>query len=383
MGLLVCSALEPGFPIVYASASFERLTLYAAADVVGKSCHMLQGPDTDRDKVALMARALRNGQECRVVVLNYRGDGEPFWNEVFLSPLKDAAGTIVSYVGVQHDVTARVRHDSELTHMALHDALTGLPNRRLLEDRIRMALERSARDDSSVALLMLDLDRFKRVNDSLGHGAGDALLSQVASRLSAALRSSDTVARLSGDEFAVLCEPELSSASVEAVAMRALSVFAEPFQLGPHRLPVTSSVGIAISHQRSTTVETMLREADAAMYRAKRRGQGLAELFDPSAHDITVKRLALEVELHQALEAGALHVEYQPKVDLSTGAVSYVEALVRWKHPGRGHIAPAVFIPVAEATGLIRSVGRLRPRHGRQRRDRVATPVRSGPSGSA
>jgi diguanylate cyclase (GGDEF)-like protein len=305
-----------------------------------------------------MATALRNGEECRVVVRNYRKDGEPFWNEVFLSPVTDGEGRIVSYVGVQHDVSGRVAHEAELTRMALHDALTGLPNRRLLDDRIRMALERSAREGGAVALLMLDLDQFKRVNDTLGHAAGDVLLCQVASRLGDALRSTDTVARLGGDEFAVLCAPDLSS-SVEAVADRVLSVFAKPFQLGAHRLPVTSSVGMAVTQRGAASVATLMREADVAMYRAKRRGQGLVERFDASAsaHDIKVERLELEVDLHQALEHGDLHVEYQPKVDLRTGDVRHVEALVRWDHPDRGRVPPAAFIPIAEATGTIKRIG--------------------------
>ncbi len=356
--MLVCDALEAGFPIIYASASFERLTQFSPEEVLGRSCRLLQGPDTDPLHIATMAQALRSGEECRVVVLNYRKDGAPFWNEVFLSPVIDAGGTIVSYVGVQHDVSGRVAHEAELTRMALHDALTGLPNRRLLDDRTRMALERSARDGGAVALLMLDLDHFKRVNDTLGHAAGDILLCRVASRLDHALRSTDTVARLGGDEFAVLCGPDLSS-SVQAVADRVLSVFAEPFELGAHRLPVTSSVGIAVSRRGSATVETLLRDADVAMYRAKRRGQGLVEFFDPSAstHDISVERLELEVDLHRALEDGALHVEYQPKVDLGTGDVRFVEALVRWDHPERGRVPPGAFIPIAESTGLIKRIG--------------------------
>jgi diguanylate cyclase (GGDEF)-like protein/PAS domain S-box-containing protein len=357
VGLLQCSALEPGFPIVHASPSFELLTGYTEAEVIGRSCRILQGPETDPGAVAVMARTLRTGGECRVVVRNYRKDGSAFWNEVFLAPVTDADGRIVRYIGVQHDVTGRRESEAELARQALQDPLTGLPNRRLLQDRVTMALERAARDGGAcVAMLVADLDGFKRVNDTLGHGAGDDLLRQAAARLQANLRGADTVARLGGDEFAVLCEAALGDA-VGAVAGRVARSFAAPFEVDGHRLLVSASIGIAVADGGHATMATLLQDADAAMYRAKRRGAGLVEVFEPSMRAADVRRFELEVELNRALEDGTMHVEYQPKVDLATGAVRYVEALARWHHPERGPISPVAFIPVAEAAGLIGRIG--------------------------
>jgi diguanylate cyclase (GGDEF)-like protein/PAS domain S-box-containing protein len=357
VSLVLCSAVEPGFPIIHANPSFEALTGHDASDVIGRRCSMLQGPGTRPEGVARMREALRRGDECRVQLLNYRKDGSEFWNEVFLSPLRDVDGAVVRYVGVLHDVTRRREFAAALAQAALHDPLTGLPNRRLLEDRVGMALERASRDGCTVGMLMLDLDEFKRVNDTLGHGAGDDLLRQVSARLDHTLRGVDTVARLGGDEFAVLCGTCVSAEAVHAVADRVLSVFAAPFELDGNRLRISTSAGIAIAEAGQGDVETVLREADAAMYRAKRRGSGLVEVFDRSLREAAVRRFEMEVELNQALDEHALHVDYQPKVDLATGDVRFVEALVRWNHPGRGPISPAVFIPVAEASGLIGRVG--------------------------
>jgi diguanylate cyclase (GGDEF)-like protein/PAS domain S-box-containing protein len=357
VGMLVCSALEPGFPVIHADPSFERLTGYGTEEVLGRSCRMLQGPDTDPATAAEMGRALRDGRSCRVVLLNYRKDGGRFWNEVFLMPVPDETGTITRYVGVQHDVSERHEADAELTRLALYDALTGLPNRRLLEDRVRTALERAAREQDRIAMFVLDLDQFKRVNDTLGHRSGDELLREVATRLRGAMRGSDTVARLGGDEFAVLSEHCSSPAAVEAVSERIRSVFAAPVPVDHHELAVSASVGLTVTGDASVSVESVLGEADAAMYRAKRRGHGFMATFDRSMREASLRRFETEVDLVQALEQGQLHIEYQPKVRLATGDVRFAEALVRWDHPQRGRIPPGDFIPVAEAAGLVGRIG--------------------------
>jgi diguanylate cyclase (GGDEF)-like protein len=240
-------------------------------------------------------------------------------------------------------------------HMAVHDALTGLPNRVLFLDRVDHALETVSRRPRNVAVLFLDLDNFKLVNDSLGHGAGDQLLVAVADRLSGALKAGDTVARFGGDEFAVLADINEEADAIH-IAERILAMFAHPFALEGREVFASASIGIAIS-SRTFDGEALVRDADAAMYRAKSRGRAGYELFDEAMRARVMQRLQLESELHRALKRGELELAYQPIVSLADGAVLGAEALVRWHHPERGLLMPGDFIPIAEEVGLIVPIG--------------------------
>ncbi len=246
----------------------------------------------------------------------------------------------------------------ELRHQALHDILTGLPNRALILDRLEQMLARARREHSAVAALFIDVDNFKDINDTLGHPVGDTLLRAVATRLSTALRESDTVGRLGGDEFVVLVEGASLYAGPEVVAQRLLDVLREPFDLGDDVRPylVTASIGIA-SGERSSA-DDMLRDADVALYRAKAAGKGCYVLFQPEMQTEIHDRLQLEMELRDAVSDGQLFLLYQPTFDLTTVTVTGVEALVRWQHPRRGIISPSDFIPLAEETGAILDIGR-------------------------
>jgi diguanylate cyclase (GGDEF)-like protein len=246
----------------------------------------------------------------------------------------------------------------ELARRALHDPLTGLPNRALLADRLEQALARSREDGTMLALLLVDLDEFKNVNDSLGHHTGDQLLTQVAPRLRAAVRPQDTVARFGGDEFVVLCEGLAGPWEAEDVAHRLAGAWSEPFPLGEDDVYISGSTGIAVARAGRADRAALLREADAAMYRAKDRGRGHAELYDDAMRAQAYERLRLERDLRRALADGDIAVHYQPIVDLETGRPIAVEALSRWTHPERGHVSPAAFIPVAEESGLIADLGR-------------------------
>jgi diguanylate cyclase (GGDEF)-like protein len=272
----------------------------------------------------------------------------------------------------------RKRVEVELAHQALHDALTGLPNRGLFLDRLAQALTRLGRHSSTLAVLFCDLDRFKVVNDSLGHGAGDLLLVDVARRLEYVLRAGDTAARFGGDEFVILCEDIVGAHQAIAIAERVSAALAAPFVLGEDEAFVRTSIGIAMATGQESRPEALLRDADAAMYRAKERGGGVYEVFDDDMRARAVKRLETENALYRALERGEFILHYQPQVALATGAVSGMEALVRWQHPERALVAPGEFIGAAEETGLILEIGAWALREACEQLARWNVPGRSG-----
>ncbi|HVW31968.1 MAG TPA: EAL domain-containing protein, partial [Acidimicrobiia bacterium] len=241
----------------------------------------------------------------------------------------------------------------QLRHEAFHDALTGLPNQLLFEEAVSLALAERRRPERKLAVFVLDLDRFKRVNDSLGHPAGNELLRAVARRLTGAVRSGDTVARMSGDEFTVLVTGLRSTGEAAFVAEKVIAVFRTPFTVAGQELHITPSLGIAVAPEDGTRPSVLLKNADTAMYRAKERGRNCFEIYSVDMNSAAEARLALEADLHTALDTGGLKVVYQPQIDLVTGRLTGVEALARWDHPTLGPIAPDVFIPVAEESGLI------------------------------
>jgi len=266
-------------------------------------------------------------------------------------------GTVVGRVWSFRDITEHKRLQTELAHQAFHDALTQLANQALFRDRVEHAVVRASRHDSHLAVLFLDMDNFKTVNDSLGHTAGDELLVAVADRLGECLRLEDTAARLGGDEFAVLLEDLTDKREATDVAERVLAALRRPLQIGGREMFVGVSVGIAFDLPGADS-DQLLRNADLAMYTAKSRGKGRYEIFEPEMHATAVRRLEMEADLRRALDGGELVLHYQPIVALATRRMSGVEALVRWQHPDRGLLPPSVFIGLAEETGLIHQLGR-------------------------
>jgi diguanylate cyclase (GGDEF)-like protein/PAS domain S-box-containing protein len=266
-------------------------------------------------------------------------------------------GEIEFISSVSRDISERKAFESRLEHEATHDPLTGLPNRTLLLDRLTVALARADRHGTAVAVLFLDLDRFKVVNDSLGHGVGDRLLVAAADRLATTLRPGDTVARFGGDEFVILCEDLEGKGDADLIAERVAATIAEPFQFEDTEVFVTCSTGISYAEHADVAPESMVRDADAAMYEAKAKGRAQWAIFDRRMREQAVDRLDVENALRHALERHELRVAYQPEIDLRTGRIIGVEALVRWEHPQRGLLAPGEFIGVAEETGLIVPIG--------------------------
>jgi diguanylate cyclase (GGDEF)-like protein len=282
-----------------------------------------------------------------------RKDGTEFPVEISLSPLRAESGTIVS--AAIRDVSERKALEEQLVHQALHDPLTNLPNRALLMDRIDRALQRSRRSTRTTAVLFLDLDRFKLVNDSRGHVIGDAILRLVSERLTRMVRESDTIARFGGDEFVVVTQLDDRS-EIALLGDRLLTAFDEVITLEGVEAYVTASLGISIAGPESTA-DSLLREADAAMYYAKGRGRSRVEFYDESIRVEAARRLETESALHRALERSEFCVEYQPIVAIDSGELVAAEALVRWQHPERGTLYPDDFMGVAEDTGLIDRIG--------------------------
>ena len=282
--------------------------------------------------------------------------GHEVWAMVHVSCVRDSVGQPRYLVEQIQDVTEQRTMREHLAHAAIHDPLTGLPNRVLFMDRLTVALERAARLDRQVAVAFLDLDRFKLVNDGLGHSVGDELLKAVAIRLGGALRAGDTVARFGGDEFTVLCEGLADDDEAMVVAERVLEQLQQPFELAGAPVYVSASVGVVIADAEATP-SSMLRDADSAMYLAKEAGRNRVEIFDGTSHTLALENLHIINELHSALATNEFRLQYQPIVDLSSGEIVAVEALARWQHPERGLLGPDHFVPLAEECGLIVPLG--------------------------
>ncbi len=343
----------------------EMLRLEAGADASltaprtdGSQCfRVLRDSEEVSTEDLPLQRAARgdpvNGEELRVVF----EDGASLDMLISAATVRDAAGRPTGAVGAAVDITGRKRTEERIKHLAHHDQLTGLPNRVLLQDRLRQALALAQRGGSQVGVMLLDLDSFKDLNDTLGHPAGDWLLRAVAERLAAAVRPSDTLARLGGDEFAVV-QPGLEGPEgAAALAQRLIDTLAAPFALEAQEVHVSASVGVAVFPEDSEHADGLVRKADLALYRAKQEGRGRSRFFEPMMDAEVQARQRLERELRRALERNEFVLHYQPQVNLRSDRVDSVEVLVRWQHPERGLVLPSEFIPAAEASGLIRPLG--------------------------
>jgi diguanylate cyclase (GGDEF)-like protein/PAS domain S-box-containing protein len=335
--------------IEIANPATSRMFGYGVDELAG--AHIDSLLDSDHDSSGGRQRTrVQLGREAT----GRRRDGTTFPLELSVTETSVDGRTVATVVA--RDVTERKAFERRLAHQGTHDALTGLPNRTLFMDRVGHALAASRRTHRPMAVLFCDVDRFKVVNDSLGHTAGDALLYAVAARFRRAVRTSDTVARFGGDEFVILAEDLANEADATVVAEKLANALREPIRIGSNEIVVTSSIGIAMPED-SSTPETLVRDADVAMYRAKGRGRARHERFDSQLRAQALERLDIESALRRAVGLEEFLVHYQPEVDLDTERVVGVEALVRWDHPDKGLTSPAAFLPIAEETGLIVDIG--------------------------
>jgi diguanylate cyclase (GGDEF)-like protein/PAS domain S-box-containing protein len=354
-GILVTDALTR---IKTVNPAFTRITGYEPEEVVGRSPSILASGRHDAAFYRELWGALRRTGYWSGEIWNRRKDGRVYPEWLSLAAIRDPQGEIQEYVGVFSDITRRKQDEEQIRRQANYDALTGLPNRTLLVDRLARALAAAHREELKVALLFVDLDRFKGVNDSLGHAVGDELLQQVAGRLRDCLRETDTVARFGGDEFVVMLEGVRHANDAAQVAKKLIADLERPFALVGREVFIGASVGITLYPDDSQDADNMLRNADMAMYRAKDAGRNTYQFFTLTMNEEVQARIELERDLRQALERGQLCLHWQPIVSAVEGRMVAAEALLRWEHPARGQVPPGLFVPLAEDTGLIGPIGR-------------------------
>ncbi len=347
--------------IVFVNDAFEKKTGYKREEVLGKSPRILLEPDPAKFKLLEMAKGLQQTRQARTELKVFRKTGTPFWVELEVVSVQANADEVTHWVAVGRDITHRKGAEEMIRHLAFYDPLTDLPNRQLLLDRLQKALSQSVRTGQHGALMFIDLDNFKILNDTLGHHVGDQLLQQVAQRLKNSVRKTDTVARLGGDEFVVMVDDLSSNADAAASKSRALSekvltVLREPFQIAGHQHFATPSIGVTTFSGNQSDVSELLKQADLAMYQAKALGRNTLCYFAPDMLATVTANAAIGIALREGLREKQFVVHYQPQVNLQ-GLVTGVEALVRWNHPEEGLVMPAAFIPVAEDTGLILPLG--------------------------
>jgi diguanylate cyclase (GGDEF)-like protein/PAS domain S-box-containing protein len=356
--ILIVSASDPSMPLVYVNRAFEKVTGYGRDEAIGRNCRFLHGEDRDQPELDKIRRAIAEQSDGQALLRNYRKDGSLFWNMLHVTPVRDPHSGLVShFVGIQYDITQLKRYQEELEHQANHDALTGLANRNLLRDRLQQALAVGNRYARDFSVAFVDLDNFKLINDSLGHDAGDLLLKIAGERLLACVREGDTVARLGGDEFVLLVAEQERDDDIYRTIQRVMAAISQPFVVKEHEFKVTCSVGIASFPRDGEDADTLLRNADSAMYRAKDLGRNTFQLYSSEMNANLGERLTLETDLWNALERGEFVLHYQPKVELKTAQIIGMEALLRWQHPTKGMIPPGKFIPVAEESSLIVQIG--------------------------
>ena len=343
--------------IEYVNRKFTEVTGYLPAEVIHKNIEILKSEQGSQQEYGKLWQAIIEGEEWRGELYHCKKNGEYFWELISISPVKTPTGAITHFLAIAEDITQRKAIEARTWQQANYDDLTGLPNRNLFMDRLKQMLVEATRDGHRVAVMYLDLDRFKYVNDTLGHDTGDQLLSQAGQRLACCVRESDTVSRLGGDEFTVILRDIASEHAVVVVAEKILEIFLRPFLLNNREAYVGASIGITLFPTDATDPSDLLRNADTAMYQAKEAGRNTYRFFTQAMNEQAEKRVTLENALRVALRNKEFSIVYQPIIDLTSKEIVGAEALLRWRKTGYGLIPPEEFIPVAEETGLIKTIG--------------------------
>ncbi len=354
-GVMICNADDV---IVSINKSFTRITGYEPEDVLGRTPETLISEEQNPKVLGeIRDDVLRTGH-WKGELHSRKKDGETFIEERSVSGVKDEDGKIVNFIVVFSDITQQKEHEERIHYLAHHDALTGLANRSLFQQRLDQAIQRAARSGGAKAAMMfIDLDHFKAVNDSLGHAYGDELLIKVSARIHECVRKTDTVARFGGDEFAVLLDEINDASDVASIAKKIIERLASAFKIADHQVFVSASIGISFHPDDGQQAPVLIKNADAAMYAAKEQGRNNYQFFSSDMNARALETLMMTSSLRMALERDELFLEYQPRIDFKTGAITGAEALIRWTHPTVGRIMPAQFVGLAEKTGMIDQVG--------------------------
>ncbi|GAB6042165.1 sensor domain-containing protein [Endothiovibrio diazotrophicus] len=343
--------------IRWVNPAFTELSGWSAEAAIGENPRILKSGEQDPETYRELWQTISAGHPWKGEVIQRHRDGHLYTVEQTITPIHGALGGITHFIAVHQDITQRKQAEEHIQRLAFYDPLTGLPNRRLFQERLEHGIAEARREERLAALLFLDLDNFKDVNDSLGHEIGDALLQAVAERLKGILRANDCVARLGGDEFAIIqtCLTNVDGAA--ALADKLVEALSQPFQIGEGLIFTGTSIGITIYPFDDSDINALLKNADTAMYRAKREGGGTYQFHTADMNAAAHARMALIADLHRAIEQHEFFLHYQPQVSLESGRIIGLEALIRWQHPERGVVSPAEFIPVAEESGLIVPIG--------------------------
>lgn len=339
--------------IEFVNPALEQETGYTFEEILNKTPKIFASGKQDCNYYSTLWETISTGKTWHGEITNQRKDGSYYIEDMTITPVKNEADVIEHFIAIKRNITDKKMYEKRLNHLAHHDVLTGLPNRLLLSDKLVQRFALARRLNHSMAIMFLDLDRFKLVNDTLGHNIGDLLLKEVAIRLSANIRDTDIVARMGGDEFIVTIGELSSTRDIAVIAQKILKALSEPFVLNGHELSISASIGISIYPQDGVDVETLVKNADTAMYRAKEQGRNRYHLFTEALNTAVIERMTLEHNMRKALERNEFLVYYQPRVNIATGKTVGMEALVRWQHKELGLISPSQFIPLAEETGLI------------------------------